>query len=516
MYDNSDFFNDDLNFILALSKEEYRYNDLLFDKMQKVMDNVRNMKGINKTIALEATRVYDDLNIRVNKFTDEVSTVNYSAAMEEMSKGMMALIAAGIAAFIAMIWKIIGFLTDEPSGSTSGYGGGGGGGNIKNKINVAESNSAIVEAVVKGAPKILEQKTKVIDTVSHVVSANPDFANELNGSDKTLSVEDTIKDLKERLSGKELNLNSHTVDKIRYFLAFIRLDPGVLLNENSELNELLSDIPKVIREVKELLSKSITDGSADSFLEKLKESINIEYFTIDDNGTKSESIVFDNAKLFLDKLKNDIEGYGKHIGGTELGELSDAELSSDEKAIKLLKLLEQDGVFEHYKGTSILILKTSERFSNIHSELVNLYKELTEIANANNDNRQVPMISRVIKTFINSVRRYVFDTTNILDDLKRSLNTIEYVITEILSSLKSSKEVIASFSRSIERIQTISEENRNSILKEIKIFSDEVDKGFSVFTDLSNKVSTSELADGGNKAYRLHNAIKSYSVVKKK
>ena len=144
MYDNSDFFNDDLNFILALSKEEYRYNDLLFDKMQKVMDNIRNMKGINKTIALEAIRVYDDLNIRVNKFTDEISTVNYSAAMEEMSKGMMALIAAGIAAFIAMIWKIIGFLTDEPSGSTSGYGGGGGGGNIKNKINVAESNSVIV------------------------------------------------------------------------------------------------------------------------------------------------------------------------------------------------------------------------------------------------------------------------------------------------------------------------------------------------------------------------------------
>lgn len=508
MYDNSDFFNDDLNFILTLSKEEYRYNDLLFDKMQKVMDNVRNLKGVNKTIALEAIRVYDDLNIRVNKFTDEVSTVNYSVAMEEMSKGMMALIAAGIAAFIAMIWKIIGVLTDEPSVSTSGYGGGGGGGNIENKIKVAEATSAIVESVVKGAPRILEQKTKVIDTVSHVVSANPDFANELNGSDKTLSVEDIIKDFEKKLSGSVVNLNSDVVDRLRYFLAFMKSNPGALVMENGALNEVLSNIPNVIREVKELLSKSITDDSENSFLEQLKASKNIDYFAINDNGTKGESKAFDSAKLILDELKGNIEGFEKEIGNTELGELSDTELSSDKKVLVLIKLLGKTGLFDNYALTDKYILEATKRFSNISDELGELSDEVNNIAKTN---RQFYVTSTAIKNFISMVRRHVMETTTILVTLKRSLDAIELAITDVLLTLSTSKDIITSFKRNIEKTQTISEENRNSILKEIKTLSDETDHAFSVFTDLSNKVSPSELAAVGGKKYKLHSVIKSYS-----
>ena len=515
MYDNSDFFNDDLNFILTLSKEEYRYNDLLFNKMKKVMDNVRNMKGINKNIALEANRVYDDLNVRVNRLTDEISTVGYSAAMEEMSKGMMALIAAGIAAFVAMIWKISGFLTGESSsgGSTSGYGGGG---SIENKIKVAEVTSEVIKEAVNSVPKISEQRTQVVNTITNEMKTNNEFANEMNTNDEVSNSNDVnkvIDDLRERIDSTEPLFDDSTLLNVRYYLAFIDSSPGTLLNESNDFNKILVRLPTVINYIKDLYTKTISEiikgNSNNFFTEQIKKSEHIDFFNMSDTPGLSESPAFDYVSRELNSLKSVINTNDESLINTLKQMGGDGELSTTQKVSALFNLFMEKKIFDKYAHYKIYILKMSERFTDLNNALDKLHNEFESMHKTNNDVKEMTSIGNMIRNFINKIRRTVIDITGTLSSLKRSLESIEYVITETLECNKKSKKIIENMVKHIEKTQTINEQTKKNILDEIKKLNDIQEGCFSFINNLSSKLSNAELSSSGNKVYRLHKAAQS-------
>lgn len=99
-----------------------RFNDL--SDLQK---QLLSLKGVTKSIASEAAILIPNFNndIPLNRYSELPTQTHYRTALEEITTGMAAALAAAALAISALIIRFIGWLF---SGSSSGGGGGGGGG----------------------------------------------------------------------------------------------------------------------------------------------------------------------------------------------------------------------------------------------------------------------------------------------------------------------------------------------------------------------------------------------------
>lgn len=112
--DNEDFFKpgfepgeapelrDDISVLVAL---ESRLHDLEY-----LAEDMRRTKGMSRAMALEAQRLLPDFGgVPIGYYSESPSGTRYQVSMEELSHGVMALIAAAIVAIIAAIVKLVGF-----------------------------------------------------------------------------------------------------------------------------------------------------------------------------------------------------------------------------------------------------------------------------------------------------------------------------------------------------------------------------------------------------------------------
>ena len=119
-----DFGMEDKEFqlMLDIANEKIELNEVRFklisDTMRRVRDNGR-LDEMNKC----------KVSLLCNQFSVAIENMNgkteYEIATEEMSGGMMALVAAAIVAVSALIAKILGFFSGTSSSSSGGGGGGG-------------------------------------------------------------------------------------------------------------------------------------------------------------------------------------------------------------------------------------------------------------------------------------------------------------------------------------------------------------------------------------------------------
>lgn len=139
--------------------------------------------GISQGYAAEAFQLIPEMEQRTSlrHYTTTITRTNYKLSMEAIDLKMGALIAAGVAALAALLWKFISWIRNKFSGDGDGSGGAGpGGGSPSPSSNILDDAKKAGDAnksVVRGA----EALSEVVDEAAKAEEAALDYIEEVIG-----------------------------------------------------------------------------------------------------------------------------------------------------------------------------------------------------------------------------------------------------------------------------------------------------------------------------------------------
>lgn len=200
--------------------------------LDRLADRMESVRGVSKSMAMEAESLlpgFVNTKRPIGYYTIEPSRCQYRVALEEISRGMWAAIAVGIAAAFAAVVGLIFSLVGADSGSGGSSGGG------KSSLEKALSNS----------DKASERSGKTgqaIDVLTHA---------------RESTVEDAIRHAHMKRFGvigmEDINSHSHT--SITHFAA---LDKDLLMQNG--LYALLHSDKDLVRNAQSKLRPAISDS----------------------------------------------------------------------------------------------------------------------------------------------------------------------------------------------------------------------------------------------------------------
>lgn len=137
--------------------------------LSRVAEDIVNAGGMCQRFALEAEAIVPGYlitdRVPLGYYSKDISATRLKLALEEVSKGMWALIAAGIAAALALLIKLISWFRGR-GGDDSEGGSGGSGGDIVAKHESASETIDQVKRVMEDAQHDKTSDGDTLDTVS--------------------------------------------------------------------------------------------------------------------------------------------------------------------------------------------------------------------------------------------------------------------------------------------------------------------------------------------------------------
>lgn len=135
--------------------------------LSRVAEDIERAGGMCQRFALEAEAIVPGYlitdRVPLGYYSKDISATRLKVALEEVSKGMWALIAAGIAAALALLWKLISWFRGR--GGEDADGNAGSGGDIAAKH---ESSSETIDQVKRIMEDVQHDKTSDGDTLDTV------------------------------------------------------------------------------------------------------------------------------------------------------------------------------------------------------------------------------------------------------------------------------------------------------------------------------------------------------------
>lgn len=131
--------------IPAFEQEFLDINDRL-EKMKATFEFMRVTKSFNHEVAMESQTFFPETKMPSLYYSNQSAAEKHRLALEDLSHGMLALIAAAAVAFGAMLAKFLGWFGGSSGG---GNGGGGGDSNGSSAVEVTEAKIEKVEKAVK-------------------------------------------------------------------------------------------------------------------------------------------------------------------------------------------------------------------------------------------------------------------------------------------------------------------------------------------------------------------------------
>ena len=289
-------------------------------KLERIFErlNYLNRVGfINRSIAAECIDLLPPewQKRGINHYSITGTQHNYKFAMEGLSAGGWALVAAGIGALVLIILKIMDIFGYGFGGGGGGGGGwGGGDGNKRNNnIRSFEEHSEIVEAATR-------TNTELENKILEVLSANDGKINFPDTSSITKYNEILAAYKKLSSPVKDAPLNQETFKKVMYAISSVRTQsdsvihvqketnmatekdefyhPGFLFIKNISINKALldsnSDINNCVEEIADSL-KNINPTYKN--VERLKNEISTKTKNLKSQGIDKLNAIFNDSKL---------------------------------------------------------------------------------------------------------------------------------------------------------------------------------------------------------------------------
>jgi hypothetical protein len=252
---------DDVNLLAVL---ESRLVDLHY-----LADDIANTKGIDQGMAMEAERILPNVLGRpVGFYTKAPSATNLKISMEEIQKGIWALIAAAAIAVIAVIVKIIMWVRGRSggggAGATAGSGGGGKDGTTTKK-DISDATDKIDSDIQKSkeAADALEEVGDTVDKLGDFARGAGITINDRNGKPVTYSSMDKIIEVFLTDDAKYEHAKKFLESRNPLFHDIIKSGPytNMILDAGACMRALNSAIIDKISEVDVILKGDMGSGS---------------------------------------------------------------------------------------------------------------------------------------------------------------------------------------------------------------------------------------------------------------
>lgn len=147
------------------------YEDQIHD-LSALADDIEKLGGINQDFVLEAERLVPGIlvsdKVPLGFYSVSTSATRYKVSLEEVSKGIWALIAAGVAAALAVVYKLYKWFTGDSSDGDGGSGGGGGSSSAETAVNTHEAASDVANEVKRIMESDGRVKTSDGDSLQNV------------------------------------------------------------------------------------------------------------------------------------------------------------------------------------------------------------------------------------------------------------------------------------------------------------------------------------------------------------
>lgn len=146
--------------VKLITSFEHRFEDL-----GRLADDIQRSGGMNQNFAMEAERLSPGFlseQVPLGYYSKDTSATRLKVSLEEISKGMWALIAAGIAAALALVYKLIKWFTGR---GDDGESTGGGSSGVSSGHEHASATADELQHIMKTAGK---DKTEDGDSLHNV------------------------------------------------------------------------------------------------------------------------------------------------------------------------------------------------------------------------------------------------------------------------------------------------------------------------------------------------------------
>lgn len=305
-------------------------------KLERIFErlNYLNRVGfINRSIAAECIDLLPPewQKRGINHYSITGTKHNYKFAMEGLSAGGWALVAAGIGALVLIILKIMDIFGYGFGGGGGGGGGGGSGSRRNNNIRSFDEHLEIVEAATR-------TNTELEDNILKVLGANNGKINfpETSSISKYNEILAAYKKLNSHV--KNVPLNQETFKKVMYAISSVRTQndsvihvqkerndatdkdefyhPGFLFIKNITINKTLlesnAEIDRTLDEIKDNLT-SIKNPTFEN-IERFKNEMSVKTKEIKKNSIDALNIIFNDGKLSNISESNLILNYNQFDG----------------------------------------------------------------------------------------------------------------------------------------------------------------------------------------------------------
>ena len=397
----------------AMKAMETQYDDL-----SRVFKNIKEAKGIDRSLAAEAADVLPNFNggKSLRSYSTVATMEGYKAALEEINLGMAAAIAGIVAAVVALIVKFIGWIMGDSSGSKdSKYAKG----SFKAK---AEEKKKVIE---ESAPKAKNIYESVQDAFRRGIPLNS------KGDDKAIvkSFDDLFKYVEE-ISEEKTSLGSFsngsiTVTDKSILVLFDELTSNRMVIINHLSNKAASDfLLGMLMDIGEITERMVNDG--DDSPEALSRKSNFILTQVEKMKSYESNI---------DKLIRDIEG----IKG---GEIKDTVKFSFTEFTELL-FSSQEKLLNAFTNSYLAVDNNLEQLEIIKERIDE--REATEkVKDQNTGSTEVTIAGyqKAEREFASVFKGLVIKTIKILTCYKAYLNSVAHGYAFVFDVLDKAEKII--------------------------------------------------------------------------
>lgn len=278
---------DDVNILAVM---ESRMTDLVY-----LAQDIERANGMTKAFAMEAERILPDvLSSPMGYFTHAPSATQFRISMEEIHKGVWALIAAAAVAVIGVIWKIIGWLKGDSSSDKTTPSGGG------SSSKAAGAVSQKADKDINATEAVAEAVSTTEDIIQRVVSEFSALAvtiKDKHGRDVTYSSMDKIIEALLTDGAKYEHAKRFLESRDHLFHDIINNGPLTkqFYNAGNTLRDLHGELLKKIEEVDHILK---SDMGNDTRAGELKHNKALE----NDRLAKPIELKFEGSSMTIEEI----------------------------------------------------------------------------------------------------------------------------------------------------------------------------------------------------------------------
>lgn len=420
-------------------------------KLERIFErlNYLNRVGfINRSIAAECIDLLPPewQKRGINHYSITGTQHNYKFAMEGLSAGGWALVAAGIGALVLIILKIMDIFGYGFGGGGGGGGGWGGGDGNKRKNNIRsfEEHLEIVEVATRA-------NTELEEKILEVLSANNGKINfpETSSINKYNEILAAYKKLNSHV--KDVPLNQETFKKVMYAISSVRTQNDSVIHVQKETNDATDKDefyhPGFLFIKKITINKTLLDSNT--------EISNIVVKIIED--LKDISPTFLNVEQF----KNDILIKTNNIKKRGIDKLNgifnDSKLSGITQSNFVLNYNEFDELFRMFENDKYIELFKTEFSGN--EEFKETMKKIESVK------EDLEKIKKQVETTPNSHQETMKSTLSLIEEIKRFMLVFNNFYQRVYKLRKNFAEYPKKFTKLLEItakfLNAIAKENGN-------------------------------------------------------